>query len=254
MMSKEYKDKVALITGASSGIGFATAQAFAKQGAKVVIADVQVQKGEQAVAELKKMGAEAMFVKTDVADPKQVENLIAQTLSTYQRLDFAINNAGIDGDRAPTADCTEDNWDRVIDINLKGVWLCMKNEIPQMVKQGGGCIVNISSIAGVVGFQNVPAYCASKGGVIQLTKTAALEYAKQGVRINAVCPGVIKTPMVAGVFEKDPKMEEALNAGTPIGRLGSPEEIASAILWLCSEHAGFMIGQPLIMDGGFTAQ
>lgn len=253
-MSTEYKDKVALITGASSGIGFATAQAFAKQGAKVVIADVQVQKGEQAVAELKKMGSEAMFVKTDVSDAKQVENLVAQTLATYQRLDFAINNAGIDGDRAPTADCTEENWDRVIDINLKGVWLCMKNQIPQMLKQGSGCIVNIASIAGVVGFQNVPAYCASKGGVIQLTKTAALEYAKQGVRINAVCPGVIKTPMVAGVFEKDPKMEETLNAATPIGRLGSPEEIASAILWLCSEHAGFMIGQPVIMDGGFTAQ
>lgn len=253
-MSTEYTDKVAVITGASSGIGFATAQAFAKQGAKVVIADVQVQKGEQAVAELKKMGAEAMFVKTDVSDAKQVENLVAQTIATYQRLDFAINNAGIDGDRAPTADCTEENWDRVIDINLKGVWLCMKHEIPQMLKQGGGCIVNIASIAGVVGFQNVPAYCASKGGVIQLTKTAALEYAKQGVRINAVCPGVIKTPMVAGVFEKDPKMEEALNAGTPIGRLGSPEEIASAILWLCSEHAGFMNGQPVIMDGGFTAQ
>lgn len=253
-MSTEYTDKVAVITGASSGIGFATAQAFAKQGAKVVIADVQVQKGEQAFAELKKMGAEAMFVKTDVSDPKQVENLVAQTIATYQRLDFAINNAGIDGDRAPTADCTEDNWDRVIDINLKGVWLCMKNQIPQMLKQGNGCIVNIASIAGVVGFQNVPAYCASKGGVIQLTKTAALEYAKQGVRINAVCPGVIKTPMVAGVFEKDPKMEETLNAATPIGRLGSPEEIASAILWLCSEHAGFMIGQPVIMDGGFTAQ
>ena len=253
-MSTEYTDKVAVITGASSGIGFTTAQAFAKKGAKVVIADVQVQKGEQAVAELKKMGAEAMFVKTDVSDAKQVENLVAQTLTTYQRLDFAINNAGIDGDRAPTADCTEENWDRVIDINLKGVWLCMKNQIPQMLKQGSGCIVNIASIAGVVGFQNVPAYCASKGGVIQLTKTAALEYAKQGVRINAVCPGVIKTPMVAGVFEKDPKMEEALNAATPIGRLGSPEEIASAILWLCSEHAGFMIGQPLIMDGGFTAQ
>lgn len=253
-MSTEYTDKVAVITGASSGIGFATAQAFAKKGAKVVIADVQVQKGEQAVAELKKMGAEAMFVKTDVSDAKQVENLVAQTLATYQRLDFAINNAGIDGDRAPTADCTEENWDRVIDINLKGVWLCMKNQIPQMLKQGSGCIVNIASIAGVVGFQNVPAYCASKGGVIQLTKTAALEYAKQGVRINAVCPGVIKTPMVAGVFEKDPKMEEALNAATPIGRLGSPEEIASAILWLCSEHAGFMIGQPVIMDGGFTAQ
>lgn len=253
-MSTEYKDKVALITGASSGIGFATAQAFAKQGAKVVIADVQTDKGEQAVAAIKQAGGEASFVKTDVSDPKQVENMVAHTLSTYQRLDFAINNAGIDGDRALTADCSEQNWDRVIDINLKGVWLCMKHEIPQMLKQGGGCIVNIASIAGVVGFQNVPAYCASKGGVIQLTKTAALEYAKQGVRINAVCPGVIKTPMVAGVFEKDPKMEEALNAGTPIGRLGSPEEIASAIMWLCSEHAGFMIGQPLIMDGGFTAQ
>ncbi|MBE0494456.1 MAG: SDR family oxidoreductase [Thiomicrospira sp.] len=253
-MSTEYTDKVAVITGASSGIGFATAQAFAKQGAKVVIADVQTEKGEQAVAAIKQAGGEASFVKTDVSDPRQVESLVAQTIATYQRLDFAINNAGIDGDRAPTADCTEENWDRVIDINLKGVWLCMKNQIPQMLKQGRGCIVNIASIAGVVGFQNMPAYCASKGGVIQLTKTAALEYAKQGVRINAVCPGVIKTPMVAGLFEKDPKMEEVLNAGTPIGRLGSPEEIASAILWLCSEHAGFMIGQPVIMDGGFTAQ
>lgn len=253
-MLTEYSDKVAIITGASSGIGFATAQAFAKQGAKVVIADVQVEKGEQAVAALKKTGADAIFVKTDVSDPKQVENMVAQTLATYQRLDFAINNAGIDGDRAPTAECTEENWDRTIAINLKGVWLCMKHQIPEMVKQGQGCIVNIASIAGVVAFQNVPAYCASKGGVIQLTKTAALEYATQGVRINAVCPGVIKTPMVEGVIRKDPQMEQALNAGTPIGRLGTPEEIASAILWLCSEHAGFMIGQPLIMDGGWTAQ
>ncbi len=225
-MDKQLEGKVALVTGASSGIGRATALAFAREGAKVVVADVQVEGGHETERMIKEAGAEAIFVKTDVSDAAEVERLINRAIGTFGRLDCAHNNAGIEGITAPTADCTEENWDRIININLKGVWLCMKYEIPQMPKQGSGAIVNTASVAGLVGFQGSPAYCASKGGIIQLTRTAALEYATKGIRINAVCPGVIRTPMVERVTGGKPEAEAQFIALEPVGRMGTPEEIA----------------------------
>lgn len=253
-MNGTMKGKVAIITGAGSGIGRACALAFSKEGIKVVVADVLADQGNETVELIKKSGGEALFAETDVSKAAQVEALVNKTLESYGRLDYGVNNAGIEGAQAPTADCTEENWDRVISINLKGVWLCMKYQIPQILKQGGGAIVNVASIAGLVGFTNIPAYCASKGGILQLTRTAALEYAKNKVRINAVCPGVIKTAMVERFTGGKPEVEAQFAAGEPIGRLGQPEEIASAVLWLCSDGASFVTGHPLVVDGGWVAQ
>lgn len=248
------KDKVALVTGGSSGIGKATALLFAKKGAKVAIADVSTEQGEETVREIRELGGDAIFVKCDVSDAKQVQDLIDKVVSTFGRLDYAFNNAGIEGAGGPTAECTEDNWSRVIDINLKGVWLCMKHEIQQMLKQKQGVIVNNSSIAGLIGFQGMPAYVASKHGVIGLTKTAALDYAKEGIRVNAICPGVIRTAMVERVIAENPAAEQQFTASTPLGRLGKPEEIAEAVVWLCSEAASFVTGQAIAVDGGFIVQ
>ncbi|HEY9201542.1 MAG TPA: SDR family oxidoreductase [Gammaproteobacteria bacterium] len=253
-MQQAFKNKVALVTGGSLGIGFATAIAFAEQGAKVVIADVKQAEGESAVDKIKQAGGDALFIKADVSSNADVEAMLAKTVAHYGRLDCAVNNAGIDGEHAPTAECSEDNWDRTIAINLKGVWLCMKYEIQQMLRQGSGAIVNLASVAGVIGFQGLPAYCASKGGVIQLTRTAALEYAKQGIRVNAVCPGVIRTPMVENMLKDAPDLEPVLLQNEPVGRMGTPEEMADAILWLCSEQSSFVTGHPLLADGGWTAQ
>jgi NAD(P)-dependent dehydrogenase (short-subunit alcohol dehydrogenase family) len=253
-MVKLLEGKIALVTGGSSGIGRATALAFAREGAKVVVADVQVEGGQETERMIKEAGGEAIFVKTDVSDAAEVERLINKAVKTYGRLDCAHNNAGIEGVTAPTADCTEENWDRTISINLKGVWLCMKYEIPQMLKKGGGAIVNTASVAGLVGFQGLPAYCASKGGIIQLTRTSALEYAAKGVRINAVCPGVIRTPMIERVTGGKPEAEAQFTALEPIGRMGTPEEIAEAVVWLCSDAASFVTGHPMVVDGGLVAQ
>lgn len=248
------EDKVALVTGGSSGIGLATAVAFAREEASVVIADVQVEAGNRASDEIKQAGGQAIFVETDVSKPQQVKDLIYKTVETFGRLDYACNNAGIEGETALTADCSEANWDRVININLKGVWLSMKYEIPQMLKQGKGAIVNMASVAGLVGFAGLPAYCASKGGIIQLTKTAALEYAPSGIRINAVCPGAIQTPMIDRLESVRPELRGAFKQMHPIGRIGLPEEVAEAVIWLCSDASSFVTGYPLAVDGGLVAQ
>jgi NAD(P)-dependent dehydrogenase (short-subunit alcohol dehydrogenase family) len=253
-MTKQFEGKVALVTGAASGIGRASALAFAREGAKTVVADVLVSGGEETVRIIKEAGGDALFVRADVSKAAEVEMLVQKIGETYGRLDYAHNNAGIEGTGGSTADCTEENWDRTIAINLKGVWLCMKYEVPQMLKQGGGAIVNTASVAGLVGFPGSAAYCASKGGVIQLTRAAALDYAKAGIRVNAVCPGVIRTPMVERLVSDHPEAEAAFLAMEPIGRLGRPEEIAEAVVWLCSGAASFVTGNVMPVDGGLVAQ
>lgn len=250
----EYLQKVALVTGASSGIGRATAFAFAREGNKVVLADVS-SAGEAVAAEINKTyGVPTQFLLCDVSRGVDVERMIKFTLERFGHIDYAFNNAGTEGISALTGDCTEENWQHTIDVNLKGVWLCMKYEIPAMLKQGKGAIVNCSSIAGLIGFPSIPAYTASKHGVIGLTQTAALEYAKQNIRINAVCPGVIDTPMVSRYAGNDAQKLAGMVAGEPVGRMGKPEEIAEAVTWLCSDRSSFVTGHSLVVDGGWTAQ
>lgn len=253
-ISYNFKDKVVFITGASSGIGKASALSFAEAGAKVVACDVNVDAGMSLVAQINDEGRDAVFVKCDVSKNEDVKAAIEHTIKKYGRLDFAFNNAGIEGVSAPTPDCTESNWDQTININLKGVWLCMKYQIPQMLKQGGGAIVNCASIAGLVGFPGIPAYTASKHGVIGLTKTAALEYAKSNIRVNAICPGVIQTPMIDRFTHGEAQIQKQLVAGEPVGRAGQPEEIAQAAMWLCSDQSSFVTGDSLVVDGGWVAQ
>ncbi|MDX5480764.1 MAG: SDR family oxidoreductase [Hymenobacteraceae bacterium] len=251
-MERQFQDKVALVTGGSFGIGRATAVLFAQHGAKVAVVDWK--EDEETVNSIRSAGGEAIFIRCDVSKPSEVKAMVDQTVSTFGRLDYAFNNAGIEGESAPTHEVTEENWDRVIGINLKGVWLCMKYELPHMLSQGKGAIVNCSSIAGVIGFPGIPAYTASKHGVLGLTKTAALEYAQSGVRINAVCPGAIKTPMIDRFIEKNKTTEEAMASSEPIGRFGRPEEIAEATVWLCSDAASFVTGHPMLVDGGWVAR
>ena len=246
--------KIALVTGGGSGIGRATALKLAKEGAKVIIADYVPEGGERTVRMIEEAGGEASFVAADVSVTKQVEAMVAKTIASYGRIDCAFNNAGIEGRMANTVECTEETWDRTIAINLKGVWLCMKYEIPQMLKQGGGTIVNTASIAGLVGFEGLPAYNASKGGVVQLTRTAALEFATKNIRVNCVCPGVIRTPMVERLLDNRSFTEEQLNAGEPVGRMGKPEEIAEGVLLLLSDASSFVTGHPLAIDGAWVAR
>jgi NAD(P)-dependent dehydrogenase (short-subunit alcohol dehydrogenase family) len=253
-MSNQFDGKVALVTGAASGIGRASALAFARNGAKTVVVDIIVEGGEETVRLIKAAGGEALFVRTDVAQAAEVETLLQKIVEHYGRLDYAHNNAGIEGEGGLTADCTEENWDRVININLKGVWLCLKYELPQMLKHSGGAIVNTASVAGLVGTRGGPAYCAAKGGVVQLTRAAALEYADAGIRVNAVCPGVIRTPLVGRLVADRPEVEAGIIAREPIGRMGKPEEIAEAVVWLCSDAASFVTGVPMPVDGGWVAQ
>jgi NAD(P)-dependent dehydrogenase (short-subunit alcohol dehydrogenase family) len=252
VMETAFKNKVAIITGGSSGIGRATALAFAKKGAKVVVVDWQ--ESQETMKSIKDLGAEAIFIKCDVSKSADVKAMVEKTIAAFGRLDYAFNNAGIEGDSAPTADCTEENWDKTITVNLTGTWLCMKYEIPEMLKQGKGSIVNCSSVAGLVGFEGLPAYVASKHGVIGLTKTAALEYAEQGIRVNAVCPGVIQTPMMDRLTGKKKEAIEQFTALEPVGRMGQPEEIANAVVWMCSDEASFVTGHAMAVDGGFVAK
>ncbi|MFZ4816171.1 MAG: SDR family oxidoreductase [Phototrophicaceae bacterium] len=245
--------KVVVVTGGASGIGLATAQAFAAVGTKVVIADVE--DGATAVADIQSKGGEAVFVKTDVSKSVEVQLMVKTAVETYGQLDFAVNNAGIGGASATTGDYSEDDWNRVINVNLTGVWLCLKYELAQMTHQGGGVIVNMASILGWVGFANAPAYVAAKHGVLGLTKTAALEYATQNIRINAVCPGFIATPLLgnAGITEGS-EMYNAVANLHPMKRMGKPEEVADLVLWLCSEGASFVTGSAYLVDGGYVAQ
>jgi NAD(P)-dependent dehydrogenase (short-subunit alcohol dehydrogenase family) len=253
-MPETLHGKVALVTGGASGIGRATALTFAREGAKLVIAVMQEAGGQQTVHMIREHGGEALFVKTDVSNAVEVQALISQAVATYGRLDCAHNNAGISGGlSARTAEYPEEMWHQVIASNLTGVWLCMKYEIPQMLHHGGGSIVNTASVAGLGGYHGASAYVASKHGVVGLTKTAAVECATQGIRVNCVCPGYIATPMTAAGMN-DPTRLARLIAREPIGRVGTPAEVAEAVVWLCSDAAAFVTGHTMTVDGGYVAQ
>lgn len=251
-MESTFTNKVVIVTGGASGIGRAAALAFAKRGAKVAVADWT--ENQETVQLITASGGEAIFIKCDVSKAADVKAMVEKTVATFGRLDYAFNNAGIEGASALTKDCSEENWDKTIDVNLKGIWLCMKYEIPEILKQGKGAIVNCSSVAGLVGFQGLPAYVASKHGVVGLTKTAALEYAQLGIRVNAVCPGVIQTPMIDRLTGTNKEAIDQFTKLEPVGRFGQPEEIANAVIWLCSDKASFVTGHAMAVDGGFVAQ
>ena len=252
-MTKDLEGKVALVTGGTSGIGRETAVLFAKAGAKVVVAGRRELEGKETVGLVRAAGGDGLFVKADVSKGSEVEALIQKTVEKFGRLDIAFNNAGIEGVWVPLIKQTEEDWDRTIDVNLKGVWLCLKYEILQMLKQGGGgAIVNMASISGLVGFSGAAAYSASKHGVMGLTKAAALETARSKIRINAVCPGAVETPLADRVFGA-PAVHKYVVSIHPIGRFGKPAEIAEAVVWMCSDRASFMTGQSLVLDGGFLA-
>lgn len=248
------ENSVALVTGAATGIGLETALAFARAGCRVVVSDRDASRGEAAAAAVRALGRDAVFVPCDVSLPGQVEQLHRQVLAIFGRLDAVCNNAGIEGEQGPTADCSLENFDRVIGINLRGLFLCLREQLRIMQAQGNGAIVNMASVAGLVGFGGLPAYCASKGGVVQLTRAAALEYAEKGIRVNAVCPGAIKTEMIDRITGEDPAVEKQFAALHPMNRMGSVAEVADAVVWLCSPGAGFVTGQALAVDGGLVAR
>jgi NAD(P)-dependent dehydrogenase (short-subunit alcohol dehydrogenase family) len=254
-MTGEFGGKVAIVTGGSSGMGRATAYAFAARGSKVVVADIDVKGGEATVSRIKESGGEAIFVRTDVSKSEEVRALVNKTVETFGRLDFGFNNAGVNrGIGVPTADYKEEDWDIVQSINLKGIWLCMKYEIRQMLKQGGkAAIVNTASISGLSPHPADPAYVSSKFGCVGLTKTAALEYAKTGIRINCVCPGPVKTALFDRVEKAIPGAAEAAKDLVPMGRVGQPEEVAEAVVWLCSDAASFVTALAMSIDGGQAA-
>lgn len=247
---KTMEGKVALVTGSAMGIGLACAEAFARAGATVVMADIQ--KPEKQAMKLVDEGYKAAAYQCDVSDVQAVKEMVSWIVATYGRLDAAHNNAGIQTPQRPMAEITDDEFDRTVAVDLKGVWNCMKFEIEQMLKQQGGAIVNTSSQGGVTAFSGQAAYISCKHGVIGLTRTAAMDYAAKGIRINAVCPGAILTPMAEELIRRNPEIEKELLRDIPIGRLGKPEEIADAVLWLCSPAASFVVGHALLVDGGFT--
>ena len=248
-----FTGRVAFITGGSSGIGRATALAFARAGASVVVGDVAKQGNQETARLIEQEGGRALAVRCDVTQTDDVKAALEKTGETFGRLDFAFNNAGIEPKKpAPTADYDEEEWNRIIDIDLRGVFLCMKHEIPLMLAHGGGAIVNTSSGAGIIGIKGSPAYTAAKHGVIGLSRAAALDYAAQNIRINAVCPGYIDTPMMGRFTGSTPEGRAKVISEEPIGRMGRPEEIANAVLWLCSDAAAFVVGHALVVDGGQT--
>jgi NAD(P)-dependent dehydrogenase (short-subunit alcohol dehydrogenase family) len=251
----EFSDTVAVVTGGSTGIGRETARAFAERGASVVIGDVNTEGAEATVDTIESAGGEAIAVETDVGETADVEAMVDAAVETFGGLDYAFNNAGIGGGETPTAETPEDHWTAVLDVNLRGVFRSVQAELPAMLESGGGAIVNNASVLGQVGFENAAAYTAAKHGVLGLTKTAAMEYAEEGVRVNAVCPGFIETPMLeeAGITT-DEEMRAGIEALHPAGRLGDPDEIADAVLWLCSEAASFVTGTTLDVDGGYLAR
>ena len=258
-MAGSLEGKAALVTGGGSGLGRATALAFARAGARVVVADVDTAGGAETVRQVVAAGGEALFVQTDVGQAVEVEALVRETVAAYSRLDCAFNNAGVSTPQAGGGglihEHPEETWDRVIGVNLKGVWLCLKYEISQMRRQGGGAIVNTASIYGLVGSGwGGSAYAASKHGVVGLTKAAALENAQEGIRVNAVCPGFIETPMTHQVLAQRPEQEAQMIAAHPLGRLGQPNEVAETVVWLCSPAASFVTGHALPVDGGYVAQ
>lgn len=250
----ELTGKVAIVTGASAGIGKAAAMALAAEGAGVVIADVDAKRGHKVAREIRDKGGRALFGLTDVTDDRSVAEMVERTVQEFGGVDLAFNKAGIEGTAAVTHECTPENWHRTLAVDLTGVWSCMRHEIPRMLERGGGSIVNCSSVAGLVGFAAIPAYVAAKHGIVGLTKTAALEYAEQGIRVNAVCPGVIDTEMVERFTGHQPDAEAALVAGEPVGRMGRPDEFADAVVWLCSSRSSFVTGQAVAVDVGFVAR
>jgi NAD(P)-dependent dehydrogenase (short-subunit alcohol dehydrogenase family) len=246
--------KVSIITGGSSGIGRATAVALAKEGVKVTVAARRAKEGEETVRLVKEAGSEGIFMKTDVANEDDVRSMVDKTVKTYGRLDYAFNNAGIEETMTSLVDQTSDIFDQIMNVNVKGVWLCMKYEIPQIIRTEGGAIVNMSSVAGVMGFPQMPIYVASKHAVLGLTKSAALEYAKSGIRINAIAPGGVETEMLKRAVGYNNQFLETLKSMHPIGRIGDPEEIANAVVWLLSDKASFVLGHTLLLDGGVVSR
>jgi NAD(P)-dependent dehydrogenase (short-subunit alcohol dehydrogenase family) len=252
--SRPFDGKVALVTGGGSGLGRATAVAFGEGGASVLVADVDDAMGAETVDLVGATGSDALFVSTDVTRPGEVTAMVAAAVAAFGALDYAVNNAGTTGPGGLTADYGMDDWRRTMSLNLDSVFYCLKNEIPVMLSQGGGAIVNVASGAGLVGFAGLPAYVASKHGVVGLTRASALEYAAQGVRINCICPGSTRTPMLEGFMGGDEKVEKMMRNAVPMRRLGRPEEIAAGIVWLCSDAASFVVGHALAVDGGSVIQ
>jgi len=254
-MTDRLKGRKIVVTGGGSGIGRAAAYCFCREGAQVVVGDINVQGGEETVQKIRDGGGDAEFVKCDVSKAQEVKAMVDKAVQTYGGLNCAFNNAGIEGVQAPTAEYSEEVWDRAIHVNLIGVYLCMRYEIPEMLRSGGGSIVNMSSILGLVGFPGASAYVAAKHGVVGLTKTAAIEYATKGIRVNAVCPGFILTPMLErGGITTRPEMAKFVTDLHPMKRLGKPEEVAESVIWLFTEAASFVTGTTLLIDGGYVSQ